>query len=140
MKTCVLCRCDFKKDDPAVLYIDRYGTERFLCPACEALLDKAAGDTPEKQSAVEEIVRLSANLRDPEAADVLKKVISGELSAEETPEDEAAAQKWEEENATAEGDAETEEGERKITLWDYLPFILVFTALGAFAVWFCFFR
>lgn len=135
MKTCVLCRCDFKKDDPAILYIDRYGTERFLCPECEALLDKAAGDTPEKDGAVEEIVRLSSNLRDPEAAEVLKQVISGELSAEETPEDEEAAKQWEEENGTAE-----KEPERKVTVWDYLPFIIAFTVLGAFAVWFCFFR
>lgn len=133
MKTCTLCRREFDLPDPAVLYMDRYGQKRCVCQNCEALLDKASSDGGEKKAAVEQILALSGNLRDPEAAHVLRQIIDGEVSAEMTEEDEQQAAEWEENTSEEEG---TEPTEQKATFWDYLPLILAVVAAAAFAVWF----
>lgn len=125
METCVLCRNKFEVaegEEPAVLFVNKYGIKRVLCAECEAKLDAATAeeDSDEKQAAYTEVMALADNMKDPDAMEVLREVLSGESSPEETEEDKAAEQMWEESR-----DDTPEVPEKKATFWDYLPAIIL---------------
>lgn len=136
MHTCALCNYKFEAESPAILFVDRYTRRRPLCEECEALLDKATeeGDSPEKTEALHSLSAIALKMKDPEAMQVLRDVLDGKTSAEETEQDIADEEAWNEINE------EETEAENKNIILDYvIPGIICAAALGVF-VWFCFFR
>lgn len=137
MHTCAICNKRFEADDPAVLYVDAYGTPRVLCAACEALLDDAASedDPIKRKNAREALSELSHSMKDRNAMIVMRDVLDGKSSAEETEEDIEAEKAFKE-------SIDEEEKEAKPTnpLWDYLTLAVGVVAVLAFAVWYFFFR
>ena len=133
MKVCAICNRRFEAEDPAVLYVGKYGNARVLCEDCEALLDAASdeGDLELRAQAREALAELSRRMDDPEAMAVLRDVLDGKLSAEETEEDIT------DELAFKESIEEEEEEEKKESpIWDYLTVGVVIAAVVGFALWF----
>ena len=132
MKVCAICKKIFNAEDPAVLYVGKYGTPRVLCEECESLLDKAndENDLVARGEAREKLSSLSRHMDDPEAMAVLRDVLDGKLSAEETEEDVA------EEEAFKESLDEEEEEKKESPVWDYLSVAILVAAVVGFALWF----
>ena len=133
MKICAICKKRFEADDPAVLYISKYGMPRVLCEECEALLDKASdeNDLASRGEAREALASLSRRMDDPEAMAVLRDVLDGKLSAEETEEDLADEVAFKESL-----DEEEEKTKKESPVWDYLSLGIVVAAVVGFVLWF----
>ncbi len=122
---------------PAVLYVNRYGNRRLLCADCEALLDIAISDVPEREEARKTVMKNAFNIREEEGIAVLKEALEGDLTPhafteEEMAEEDALYQS--EEDETAAEDAEPS------GIGEYIPLISFGAALIAFVVWFFFLR
>ncbi len=132
MRICAICSRRFESGDPAVLYVGKYGNPRVLCEGCEALLDNA-GDTEgseERKEAREKLHLLSLKMDDPEAMAVLRDVLDGKTSAEETEQDVLDEIAFKE---TV--DEEEKEGKPSNPVWDYLTLAVAAAAVIGFAVW-----
>ena len=140
MKTCVLCRNKFEPgegEEPAILYVNRFGNPRVLCADCERLLDVAISDAPEREEARQAVLKNALNIREEEGLAVLKETLEGELAPTEFTEEEKA-----EEDALY-ADEDEEDGEEENApqgIGEYIPLICFGAALIAFIVWFFFLR
>ena len=132
MKVCAICRKIFEAEDPAVLYVTEYGAPRVLCESCEALLDKATdeSDPTGRKEAREALSVLSRSMNDPDAMDVLRDVLDGKTSAEESEQDVL------DEIAFKESIEEEESAKQENPIWDYLTYGLFALAVIGIALWF----
>lgn len=138
MRSCAICNKKFEAEDPAVLYVSKYGTPRVLCEECEALLDAASdeNDMLARKAARESLSALSLKMNDPEAMAVLRDVLDGKTSAEETEQDaidEAAFKETLDEE-------DTESRKSGNPIWDYLTLGVLAAAVIGLAVWLFFLR
>ena len=134
MNSWTICRTKFEAESPAVLFINRYGNKRVLCEACEKLLDTATmeEETPERSAAKEALTALAAQMKDPEAIEMLGAVLSGEERAEDNvfaPEEEAEI-----EAMLEEAEKEEEDAPRSSAL-DYIIPIVFGAAFLLFLAW-----
>lgn len=139
METCVLCRNKFsvaEGEEPAILYVNRFGNPRALCASCETLLDIAISGEPEREEARKTVMKNAFNIREEEGLAVLKETLEGDLTPHEFTEEEIAEEKalYEDEE-----DEEPEE-EAPAGIGEYIPLICFGAALVAFVVWFFFLR
>lgn len=132
MRICAICNRKFEATDPAVLYVGKYGTPRVLCEHCEALLDAASASegTEERREAREKLALLSTKMDDPEAMSVLRDVLDGKTSAEETEQDVLDEIAFKETI-----DEEEKEGKPSSSVWDYITLAIAAAAVIGFAIW-----
>ncbi len=144
--TCAVCRQKFLTEDPAILTMSKYGAPRFLCETCEELLDTASGDGNffETADAKKELGKRAMGMKDTESFAVLQKVLEGEITAEETEEDDRMEEEWEEYAPNPEEEEEDKEEqareEKTMSLVNLITAILFGGAMLAFIVWMIFFR
>ena len=143
MYTCVLCRKREEGEEGAILFVNKYGTPKPLCPACENLLDTATGeDITAAADARKELLRVTDGIRDREAMRVLQSVLAGESAPEETEEDlaiEEAYEKVRQSDEEREEEEREEEERRKFenSFLSWLPVIaLGVIVVGFFVFWF----
>lgn len=132
MRVCAICSKKFEAKDPAVLYVTEYGSPRALCEECEVLLDKATNenDPVARKEAREALSVLAHTMKDRMAMDVLRDVLDGKTSAEESEQDIL------EEIAFKESLDEEEKEKKESPIWDYLTYGLLAVAAVGFLLWF----
>lgn len=137
MRICAICNKKFEADDPAVLYVSKYGTARVVCKECETLLDAASdeGDMEARREARGALAKLSFKMNDPEAMQVLRDVLDGKSSAEQTEQDILDEEAFKETL-----DEEETESSKGNPFLDYLVLAIATLALVGFAVWLFFLR
>lgn len=141
MHTCVLCRKKFEGENPAALYVTKYGYPKYLCPECEELLDKAASGEEGAEEAKAEALRLSAGFSDPDAMKALCAVLAGEGdTVDEAIEEEYERLRQTEEEAAEEAEEEEAQRRKENSFLSWLPVILVGVGCLAFLIWSFFFR
>ncbi len=89
MHTCCACLNKFDGEKPPILMMGEYGTPKVLCPDCAALVDAIAGqpDSEERTAAVDKLC--TVNVRDPEVAEELARLIHHEEEPAPAEADEA---------------------------------------------------
>ena len=114
------------------MYVTEYGSPRALCEECEVLLDKATNenDPVARKEAREALSVLAHTMKDRMAMDVLRDVLDGKTSAEESEQDIL------EEIAFKESLDEEEKEKKESPIWDYLTYGLLAVAAVGFLLWF----
>ena len=137
MHSCAICGKKFESESPAVLYMSKYGNPRSLCEDCEGLLDRATdeNDPIARREAREALAELSHSMKDAEAMAVLRDVLDGIFSAEQTEQDIEDERAFE-----ASVDKEERETPTKTTVWDVIIPCAMGAAAIAFIVFMIFFR
>ena len=146
MYSCTLCRTKHEGEADAVLFVNKYGVPRCLCPQCEDLIARATGeDEAAAREARHTLGRVTEGLRDRDAMQVLRDVLDGRAGSEETEEDLEILEEYEElalteEELAEEERLEAEERKKENSFLSWLPVIIMGAAAVAFFVWFFFFR
>ena len=146
MYSCTLCRTKHEGESEAVLFVNKYGVPRCLCPRCEDLIAKATSeDEATATEARHTLGKITEGMRDRDAMQVLRDVLDGKASADETEEDLEILEEYEElalteEELAEEERLEEEERRKDNSFLSWLPVILIGAAAVGFLIWFFFFR
>ena len=146
MYSCTLCRTKHEGESDAVLFVNKYGVPRYLCPRCEELIALATDeDDAVATEARHTLGRITADMRDRDAMQVLRDVLDGKASSEETEEDLEILEEYEElalteEELAEEERLEEEERRKENSFLSWLPAIIIGAAAVGFLLWFFFFR